>query len=141
MLTERPCAAMLPASDLERAKKWYAEKLGFQPVSEDEGGVQYKAGGGTQFWVYPSQFAGTNQATAMGFVASDLSAQMDELRGRGVTFEEYDLPGLKTVDGIAEWEEGERGAWFKDSEGNILALFESARYRQLDQALMDKMSA
>jgi predicted enzyme related to lactoylglutathione lyase len=128
MFSDRRAAAMLPATDVERAKKWYADTLGLSPKSEDPSGVQYSVGDGTEFWIYPSQFAGTNQATAMGFLAKDLSAEMGDLKSRGVTFEEYDIPGVKTVDGIAEFGPGERGAWFKDSEGNILALFESARY-------------
>jgi len=128
MFEERRCAAMLPASDVERAKQWYADTMGLKPTQEDEGGVRYSAGDGTEFWVYPSQYAGTNQATAMGFMAKDLSAEMDALKSQGVTFEEYDIPGVKTVDGIAEFAPGERGCWFKDSEGNIIALFESARY-------------
>jgi catechol 2,3-dioxygenase-like lactoylglutathione lyase family enzyme len=128
MLEDRRCAAMLPASDMERAKSWYADKLDMKPSYEDEGGSQYTAGDGTEFWVYPSQFAGTSKATAMGFMARDLSKEMDELKSRGIKFEEYDIPGVKTVEGIAEFAPGERGAWFKDSEGNIIALFESARY-------------
>jgi catechol 2,3-dioxygenase-like lactoylglutathione lyase family enzyme len=129
MLTDRRCATMLPASDLERAKKWYADMLGFKPKSEDPAGVEYQAGDGTEFWVYPSQFAGSNKATAIGFISKDLTAEMKELKSRGVTFEEYDLPELKTVDGVAELgSPEERGAWFKDSEGNILALFQSPRY-------------
>jgi predicted enzyme related to lactoylglutathione lyase len=129
MFSDRRCAGMLPASDIERAKSWYADTLDLKPTYEDEGGVQYTAGEGTEFWVYPSQFAGTNQATAMGFVAKDLTAEMEQLRSRGVTFEEYDIPGVKTVQGIAEFPSGERGAWFKDSEGNIIAMFESPRYK------------
>ncbi len=128
MLSERRCSAMIPASDLERAKKWYSEKLGFQPNQEDQDGVQYLAGDGTEFWLYPSQFAGTNQATAMGWLAEDLSTEMEELKSRGIQFEEYDIPGVKTAGGIAEFESGERAAWFKDCEGNILALFESPKY-------------
>jgi catechol 2,3-dioxygenase-like lactoylglutathione lyase family enzyme len=128
MFEERPCAAMLPASDIERAKSWYADHLDLKPAYEDEGGVQYKAGDGTEFWVYPSQYAGTNQATAMGFMAKDLSGEMNELKSKGITFEEYDIPGVKTVEGVADFGNGERGAWFKDSEGNIIALFESPRY-------------
>jgi catechol 2,3-dioxygenase-like lactoylglutathione lyase family enzyme len=128
MFNERRCAAMLPASDLERAKQWYADTLGLKPTAEDPSGIQYHAGDGTEFWVYPSEYAGTNQATAMGFMARDLSAEMDELKSHGVTFEEYDIPGVKTVEGIHEFSPGERGAWFKDSEGNIIALFESAKY-------------
>ena len=128
MLEDRRCGAMLPAKDVERAKSWYADKLDIKPSYEDEGGSQYKTGDGTEFWVYPSEFAGTNKATAMGFMARDLSAEMDDLKSKGVSFEEYDIPGVKTVEGIAEFAPGERGAWFKDSEGNIIALFESARY-------------
>jgi catechol 2,3-dioxygenase-like lactoylglutathione lyase family enzyme len=129
MFGDRPSAAMLPASDIERAKSWYADHLDLKPAYEDEGGVQYKTGNGTEFWVYPSQYAGTNQATAMGFMAKDLSAEMSELKSKGITFEEYDIPGVKTVEGVADFGNGDRGAWFKDSEGNIIALFESPRYR------------
>jgi predicted enzyme related to lactoylglutathione lyase len=124
MLSERPCATMIPASDFDRAKTWYAEKLAFQPTSEEPGGAQYAAGAGTAFWLYSSQFAGTNQATAMAWLVDDLSAEMVELRSRGVTFEDYDMPGIETVEGVAEFEGG-RGAWFKDSEGNILSIVES----------------
>ena len=126
MLSERRCVATIPASDLERAKKWYGT-LGFTPKYEVPGGIEYTAGDGTAFLLYASQYAGTNQATAMTFEAKDISAEVEELKSRGVTLEEYDLPGIKTVDGIAELPTGERGVWFKDSEGNILALFESPR--------------
>ncbi len=128
MLSDQRCVTTIPASDIERAKKWYAETLGFKPKYHDASGVQYIAGDGTEFSIYPSQYAGTNQATAMAFVAKDLSVEMKELKSRGVIFEQYDIPGVKTSEGIAEFAPGERGAWFKDSEGNILALFESARY-------------
>ena len=129
MWSERRVATMIPASDIERAKKWYADTLDLKPTSEDpNAGVQYRMGEGTEFWLYPSNFAGTNQATAMGFLAQDLQAEMDDLKRKGARFEEYDIPGVKTVEGITEFAPGERGAWFKDSEGNILALFESQRY-------------
>jgi catechol 2,3-dioxygenase-like lactoylglutathione lyase family enzyme len=128
MFSDQRGAAMLPASDYERAKKWYADILGLKPVYEDPNGAEYQTGGGTTFFVYPSQYAGTNQATAFGFLAQDLSAEMEELRSKGVTFEEYDIPGVKTENGVADFGNGERGAWFKDSEGNIISLFESPRY-------------
>jgi predicted enzyme related to lactoylglutathione lyase len=129
MWSDRRVATMIPASDIERAKKWYADTLDLKPTSEDpDAGVQYRMGEGTEFWLYPSNFAGTNQATVMGFLAQDLQAEMDDLKRKGAKFEEYDIPGVKTVEGIAEFAPGERGAWFKDSEGNILALFESQRY-------------
>jgi predicted enzyme related to lactoylglutathione lyase len=116
--------AALPASDFERAKTWYAEKLGLTPEWEDAGGAWYQIDA-TGFLLYPSQFAGTNQATAAGFTVEDVDATVAELRGRGVVFEEYDFPGLKTENGVAtfETERGtKKGAWFKDSEGNTLSL-------------------
>jgi catechol 2,3-dioxygenase-like lactoylglutathione lyase family enzyme len=128
MLEDRRCAAMLPASDMERAKSWYADKLDMKPSYEDEGGAEYRTADGTSFWVYPSEFAATNRATTMGFMTKSLDKDMSEMRSRGITFEEYDIPGIKTKDGVAEFAEGERGCWFKDSEGNIIAIFESARY-------------
>lgn len=129
MWKDRRVAPMIPASDIERAKTWYAETLGLKPDYEDPSGVQYQTGSGTEFWVYPSQFAGTNKATCMGWMADNLQAEMDDLKTKGVTFEEYDIPGVKTVDGVADFGNGDRGAWFKDSEGNIHALFESPRYK------------
>ena len=131
MFKDKPVAPMIPVADMERAKAWYAEMMDLKPDDEGPGGAQYKTGGGTQFWLYPSQFAGTNKATAMGFLADDLQAEMDDLRKKGVKFEEYDIPGVKTVDGIAQFGENERGCWFKDSEGNIISLAESPNYKNL----------
>jgi catechol 2,3-dioxygenase-like lactoylglutathione lyase family enzyme len=119
-----PLTAALPASDLDRAKAWYSEKLGLQPVWEDEyGGAHYEAGG-TDFLVYVSPFAGTNQATAAGFSVENFDEMIGELRGKGVTFEEVDFGELgKTIDGVISSPDGMgKAAWFKDSEGNILAL-------------------
>lgn len=126
MLSDRPCATMLPASDIERAKSWFADTLDLKPVRETPGGTDYECADGTRFSIYPSEFAGTNQATVMGWLTPDINADMEELRSRGVTFEEYDLPGIKTAGGIARLDSGEQAAWFKDSEGNILSLFQEA---------------
>lgn len=122
MLNTYPCAAMIPAADFDRAKAWY-EKLGFQAVADksDEYGVVYECGGGTEFSVYPSEFAGTGKQTVMGWEVPDVEVEKKELENMGVTFEEYDLPGIKTENGIASLG-GWKGAWFKDSEGNILAI-------------------
>jgi catechol 2,3-dioxygenase-like lactoylglutathione lyase family enzyme len=115
--------AMLPASDIDRAKRWYQEKLGVTPSVENEGGLEYSTAGGTRFGVYPSQFAGTNQATAMGFEVDDLDKVADDLIGKGVEFEHFDLPYAKTDErGVAEMGPY-RGFWFKDSEGNILNCY------------------
>ena len=112
--------ATIPASDIDRAKKWYSDKLGLEPDQEGEGGLMYDTGG-TQFLLYASSFAGTNQATTATWIVDDVEAAVGDLKGRGVAFEDYDFPGLKTVDGIAATPEG-KSAWFKDSEGNILAV-------------------
>jgi Glyoxalase/Bleomycin resistance protein/Dioxygenase superfamily len=72
--------------------------------------------------VYQSEFAGTAKSTSLRFVVEDVRATVEELRGRGIVFEEYDLPGIKTVDGIGEHESGAIGAWFKDPDGNVLQI-------------------
>jgi catechol 2,3-dioxygenase-like lactoylglutathione lyase family enzyme len=115
----------IAVSDIERAKEFYGGTLGLKVKDERADGIRYEAGGGTSLLVYPSQFAGTARSTYMGFAVDDLEKTVEELRGRGVVFEEYDMPGLKTVNGIAEFE-GMKGAWFKDPDGNILALDQEA---------------
>jgi len=116
--------ATLPASDVARAKKWYSEMLGLTPKSEDEfGGARYETGG-AEFLVYQSSYAGTNQATSAGFTVDDFDEVIDQLRARGVQFEEVDFGEMgKTVDGVIASPDGTmKSAWFKDSEGNILAV-------------------
>jgi catechol 2,3-dioxygenase-like lactoylglutathione lyase family enzyme len=111
----------LPADDIDRARRFYEGILGLE-VAEGYGGsdgVFFRLGQGLLL-VYKT-LAPRGGNTALSFVVDDLEAQMKELRDRGVVFEEYDMPNLKTHDGIAEFE-GLRGAWFKDSEGNILSL-------------------
>jgi predicted enzyme related to lactoylglutathione lyase len=113
--------AAIAVSDLERAKAFYGGTLELTKKDERAAGVTYESGG-TWMLVYPSQFAGTNQATSMTFEVSDVEAAVDELVGKGITFEQYDFPGLKTdARGLAEIE-GSKGAWFKDPDGNILAV-------------------
>ena len=114
--------ATIAVTDIDRAKKFYGEILGLRVKEERSGGIVYEAGGGTWMLVYPSQFAGTAQSTSMTFEVTDLEPAVEELAGRGIVFEQYDFPGLKTDErGIAQIE-GERGAWFKDPDGNILAV-------------------
>jgi catechol 2,3-dioxygenase-like lactoylglutathione lyase family enzyme len=114
---------MVAVQDLDRAKEFYSGSLGLVPWEERAGmAIRYEMSGGTWFLVYMSQFAGTAQSTCMRFEVEDLHATVKELRERGVVFEEYDLPGVKTVDGIAEHAGGARGAWFKDPDGNILQI-------------------
>ncbi|MGH8957217.1 MAG: VOC family protein [Acidimicrobiia bacterium] len=111
----------LPASDLARAEAWYSEKLGVEPT--EPGDELFYDTGTAQFGIYPSDNAGTNKATAVRLVVEDFDAARAELLTRGVVFENYDLgEDFRTVDGILHSPDGEKTAWFKDSEGNILAL-------------------
>jgi predicted enzyme related to lactoylglutathione lyase len=125
MLSDFTPYATLPASDIERAKKFY-EKLGFVEAGSQPDGSVYYESGDSRILVYPSTFAGTNQATAVSFAVDDIDAAMDDLKGRGVTFEDYDFGDFKTVDGVMTMPDGSKGGWFKDTEGNILAVFQEA---------------
>jgi catechol 2,3-dioxygenase-like lactoylglutathione lyase family enzyme len=126
-------ATRLPAQDLERARAFYAEKLGLEPVEEREGGLRYVCAAG-EFALFESVGTASGAHTQMGWEVEDIEATVRELRARGVVFEEYDLPGLKTIDGITEIEgnypskgRGERAAWFRDSEGNMLGIGQPLR--------------
>ena len=124
MVDFREAVATVPASDMERATAWYADKLGLKPTESAEVGAYYSVGSG-RFLLYPSQSAGTNQATAMNLDVEDIESAVAELKTNGVVFEDYDIPGVETKDNIATFEAEGRlvsAAWFKDSEGNILAV-------------------
>ncbi len=122
-------AVRLPAQDLERARRFYADQLGLEPVDQREGGLLYEAGG-QEFAVFASSGRASGDHTQLGFVVPDLDVTVRELRERGVTFEEFDLGGLPVTDGIVEIDGyypsrgpvGERAIWFKDSEGNLLGI-------------------
>jgi predicted enzyme related to lactoylglutathione lyase len=123
MLSDFPVQAALPSTDYERAKRFWAGQLGFEVEREDDGGSMYRAGKGTSFLVFPSAGKASGDHTQLGFEVPDIESEVAELRAKGVTIEEYDFPGLKTEDGIATIE-GERAAWFKDSEGNVIGVFQ-----------------
>jgi len=115
---------LLPASDMERAKSFYADKLELKPSMEmPDGSVFYELSEGG-FVVFPSMGKASGDHSQLGINVDDLKAVVEKLRANGVMFEDYDFPELKTVDGIAEMPGGERGAWFKDSEGNMIAVGE-----------------
>lgn len=122
MLTNAPVTAIVPATNIERARKFYEEKLGLHAPA-DLGGdhVLYTCGAGTTLLVYQRGEPTKAEHTQASFMVEDIEKEVAELRARGVVFEEYDFPGLKTVNGIASIA-NEKSAWFKDSEGNILAL-------------------
>jgi predicted enzyme related to lactoylglutathione lyase len=115
-------AASLPAHDLERARAWYKQVLQVEPARElDSGSLWYEIGG-ADVVVYASQFAGTNQATALMIGVDDVEEAVEAYRSRGAAFEDYDLEDFRTVDGILTGPDGSKLAWMKDSEGNILGI-------------------
>lgn len=120
-LTTAPAYAVLPAEDLERARAFYEDTLGLRVT--DLTGEQFllHAGSGTQVLVYQRERTAAKH-TVMSFVVDDVRATVSELKSRGVTFEDYDLPGIVTHDGIAEMEDGTTAAWFTDPEGNIVNI-------------------
>jgi catechol 2,3-dioxygenase-like lactoylglutathione lyase family enzyme len=121
MLSDALTYATLPATDLERARRFYADTLGLTVAEELPGGLFYELADGTRFLLYPTQGTASGEHTQIAFRVDDLDAEVAALRARGVVFEEYDYPGLKTVDGIAEMGPL-RGAWLKDSEGNLIGI-------------------
>ena len=123
MLRDTEVAAVLPAKNVGRAKEFYRDKLGLEPIENADDNVMYQCGNGTRFLLYQTDNAGTAKNTQMGWVTDDVERDVQELRGRGVVFEEYDFPGVKTENGIATSDAG-KAAWFLDSEGNILSLFQ-----------------
>lgn len=122
MFADRTATTMLPATDVARAIAWYRDKLGISPAGESEYGANYDMGG-TRVFLYPTAFAGTAQHTLLSFDSPDLLAEMQTLRARGVEFLDYDLPGIKTENGVASFG-AVKNAWAKDSEGNILGFVE-----------------
>jgi catechol 2,3-dioxygenase-like lactoylglutathione lyase family enzyme len=134
MLKDGRVATRIPVRDLGRARKFYADKLGLEPSEERPGGLLYRCASG-EFALFESAGASSGTHTQMAWEVDDIEATVAELKERGLVFEEVDLPGLKTVDGIAEVSgnypsksgKGERAAWFRDSEGNVLAIGEAIR--------------
>jgi len=126
MLQQSPMYSYLPAKDVARARAFYEQKLGFRPLEETGGGVVYEFGKGTACFLYPTPNAGTNRASQAFWRVADVEREVAELTSRGVTFEEYDMPGMKTVNGILT-AGGAKTAWFTDTEGNILAIVQDVR--------------
>lgn len=123
MLSDKDVIVTIAVKDIDVAARFYEEKLGLKPTAESEPDMPaYKSGSGTMF-LYPSQYAGTNQATAATFtVGKDLEAIIADLKSKGITFEHYpDLPDT-TIEGDIHVAGDTRVAWFKDPDGNILSL-------------------
>jgi catechol 2,3-dioxygenase-like lactoylglutathione lyase family enzyme len=121
MLADLPVLAVLPVVDLERARKFYQEKLGLQ-AADIPGGVMIKCGQGTQLALYQRATPTKADHTAAGWEVDNIEKVVQALRDRGVVFEQYDLPGLKTNEQGIATVGTTKGAWFKDPEGNILSL-------------------
>jgi catechol 2,3-dioxygenase-like lactoylglutathione lyase family enzyme len=127
MLQKHPFYAYIPAKDVARARRFYEDKVGLRPGAELEGGVTYEFGGHTACFLYDAgDSAGTSKASQAFWQVDDVEREVQELRARGVTFERYDadeIPGMAMRGDIAEGG-GTKAAWFKDTEGNIMALIQ-----------------
>jgi predicted enzyme related to lactoylglutathione lyase len=124
MLRLAPLYAYIPASDIARARKFYEEVVGLVPHMELAGGVVYQFAHHTACFLYPSPNAGTSKASQAFWQVTDVEREVAELKARGVRFEEYDVPGMETRDSIVV-AGGAKSAWFKDTEGNIMAVVQS----------------
>jgi predicted enzyme related to lactoylglutathione lyase len=123
MLQKSPMHAYIPAQDMTRARQFYEGKLGFAPKEELGGGVAYACAGQTGCFLYPTPNAGSSKASQAFWQVDDVDREIDELKARGVVFEDYAMPGERSASG-AITAGGAKAAWFKDSEGNIMALIQ-----------------
>ena len=123
MLQDAPMYAYIPAKDVARARRFYEEKLGFKPGEEIAGGVVYEFAKGTSCFLYPTPNAGTSQASQAFWQVENVEREVAEVKSRGVVFEKYDMPGVD-ANGIMTGG-GAKAAWFKDSEGNIMAVIQA----------------
>jgi catechol 2,3-dioxygenase-like lactoylglutathione lyase family enzyme len=130
-LDQATIATRLPAQDLDRARAWYAEKLGLEPAEVRAGGLRYLVGGG-EFALFLSQGASDGSFSQLAFTVADIATEVAELTARGVVFEEYDFPGMTTHDSVAHIDgnypskgRAELGSWFRDSEGNMIGMGQS----------------
>jgi predicted enzyme related to lactoylglutathione lyase len=124
MLQDHPMYAYIPAKDLARARQFYEGKLGFKPGQVINGGVVYEFGRGTACFLYPTPNAGTSQASQAFWSVDDVDREIEALKAKGVQFENYDMPGERSAAGAIS-AGGAKAAWFKDSEGNIMALIQN----------------
>ncbi|RPI58452.1 MAG: VOC family protein [Chloroflexi bacterium] len=124
MLRDSQAVTTMVTTNRERTKRFYGDVLGLRLVMDlpDGSGLVYEAGKGSRVMLYMREKPSSSDATSIGFVVDDVRTTVRDLRSRGVTFEEYDMPGIKTVDGIATMGQ-EQAAWFKDPDGNIIGVF------------------
>jgi len=122
MLKIKRVGAAMPAQDVKRARQFYEQKLGLKPTNEQPDGSAMYMVGDTGFLVFPSMGKASGDHTQMALDVEDVEDAVRELRSSGVRLEEYDFPELKTQDGLATLPDGSKGAWFKDTEGNLIAV-------------------
>ena len=127
MLQDSPIYAYFPATDVSRARAFYEKKLGLKPKAEVAGGIVYEFANGTGAYLYETPNAGTSKASQAFWEVKDIEREVAALRERGVTFERYDeIPGKRSADGYVVEDGGAKAAWFKDPDGNILAVIQYA---------------
>ena len=122
MLNDSTVTANIPAADLDRARRFYADTLGLTPADENPGGLVYTTAGGTSFYLYETEYAGQAGHTIAQWHVADVSAEVEALKANGITFERYDMPGVTWQGDIAFAADMGHAAWFKDSEGNIMCI-------------------
>jgi catechol 2,3-dioxygenase-like lactoylglutathione lyase family enzyme len=123
VLSDCRVSAALPVSDLARARSFYVDTLGLTPFMESEDVLAFRCADGTDFGVFVSQGRASGTHTQVTFFCQDAEAEAADLRARGVKLEEFYMPGATVTDGVYDMN-GQRGAWFRDPEGNLLALAE-----------------
>lgn len=128
MLKNAPVVPYIPATDIARARQFYEMKVGLVARETTAGGVVYECAGGSWIFLYQSAGAGTSKASQAFWQVEDIEKEVAELKLRGVVFENYDQPGITTLNGIADFGTS-KGAWFRDTEGNILALIQTVPTR------------
>ncbi len=122
MLKIKNSAAAMPAQDIKRAREFYEQKLGLKAEQEEgDGGAMYRTGE-TLFLVFLSTGKASGDHTQMALEVEDVVGAASDLKSKGVKFEEYDHPNFKTKDGLIDMPDGSKGGWFKDTEGNLIAL-------------------
>ena len=124
MLTNAPVTTMLPVKDLARARDFYEKRLGLKPLgAKQDGKFEFEGGTGGIIALFPKDGGTKADHTAVSFQVKDIGRAISELKARGVVFEDYDFPGLKTVNHVCVLG-SEKAAWFRDTEGNYLCIHE-----------------
>jgi catechol 2,3-dioxygenase-like lactoylglutathione lyase family enzyme len=122
MLSDSKVTANVPATDLDRARRFYADVLGLSPADENPGGLVYTTSGGTTFFLYQTEYAGQAGHTIAQWHVGSVADEVGDLKAKGLEFERYDMPGVTWDGDVATIQGMGSAAWFKDSEGNIMCI-------------------